>query len=384
MRTIRAIVWFTMLAVPRHGLHVQQLQQIVFGPPTASLAQGFTRLGGVRELDRTRAVIVDVADHSVFLADFVAGLATVIGRQGQGPEEYLRPIGLVGLPDHRILVQDAGNERLLELSPAGTVVGVWTATAAGGRPVLLPPRSVSSSIWGSDSRGRLYFEQAPKESGGGASAIVRLDLSATGARFDTAATLAVTEAMGAYTMVSQDNQQVNFRRRVWAPRWRWVVSDDGRIALVEPAPYRVSWVDGASRTAGPPVPFAPVKVVQADRDAYLESIGQPVRTSSGTGAGGGPFRKQEGTPEFPEVMPAFLGQDAIHAAPDGRLWVERAASLTDPVRTYDIFDGTGRLAARATAPSRRRVVGFGERAVYMVFRDADDVEHLERYSYPVP
>jgi len=39
--------------------------------------------------------------------------------------------------------------------------------------------------------------------------------------------------------------------------------------------------------------------------------------------------------------------------------------------------------ARVTVPEGRRVIGFGRGAVYTLHRDDDDLQYLERYSYPV-
>ncbi len=54
-------------------------------------------------------------------------------------------------------------------------------------------------------------------------------------------------------------------------------------------------------------------------------------------------------------------------------------NVTDRVQRYDLFDAAGRLKSRVELPPRRRIVGFGERYTYVVHRDDDDLEYLERY-----
>ena len=46
---------------------------------------------------------------------------------------------------------------------------------------------------------------------------------------------------------------------------------------------------------------------------------------------------------------------------------------------YDVFDATARLHAEAHLRARSRIVGFGDGVIYVARRDADDLEHLERY-----
>jgi hypothetical protein len=45
-----------------------------------------------------------------------------------------------------------------------------------------------------------------------------------------------------------------------------------------------------------------------------------------------------------------------------------------------VFDRTGMLVRKVTLEPRSRVVGFGERTVYVVRTDADDLEYLQRYG----
>jgi hypothetical protein len=80
---------------------------------------------------------------------------------------------------------------------------------------------------------------------------------------------------------------------------------------------------------------------------------------------------------WPAVKPPFLA-DAMHVAPDGRVWVLRTRAHDDPIPTYDIFDADGRLAARRSLPPRSRLVGFGRTAIYLARSDDDDLLWLDR------
>src|SRR6185369_789048 len=95
----------------------------------------------------------DAGDKSVFLADFAKDGATRIGREGQGPEEYLFPRRVfAGLADTTLLY-DAGTERFLVIGPDGTPRGTRT---------LEKPRQSVNVFRFIDVRGRLYFHTRPE------------------------------------------------------------------------------------------------------------------------------------------------------------------------------------------------------------------------------
>ena len=80
-------------------------------------------------------------------------------------------------------------------------------------------------------------------------------------------------------------------------------------------------------------------------------------------------------------MPSFFSAATV-ARPNGEIWVLRSHKSTDaPV--YDVFGPTGSMVRRIAMPSpTARLVGFGSNTVYVVRRDADDLEYLQRYRLP--
>lgn len=61
--------------------------------------------------------------------------------------------------------------------------------------------------------------------------------------------------------------------------------------------------------------------------------------------------------------------------------MERTTTPGEPP-TYDVIDGMGRLVEQVKLAMRARVAGFGAGAVYVVRRDSDDLEYLERLLSP--
>ena len=81
------------------------------------------------------------------------------------------------------------------------------------------------------------------------------------------------------------------------------------------------------------------------------------------------------------MIPAFP-PNALLAAPDGRVWVQRTQTASQPETHYDVVDRRGGLVARVTMSATERVVGFATGFVFSVVTDDDGVQHLRRYLFP--
>jgi hypothetical protein len=372
-------------------------QKVALTRPEAEFAEPFTQVSGVRELPGGRVLVSDIRDKIVQLVDFATGTATPVGREGQGPEEYLLPSGLYPLPDGGALLQDFGNRRFLTIGPDGKIGKAVSppqpqapteGTARGGTfmvGALIDARAA-------DGRGNLYFQGMALPGGPNAGPvdsipIMRWDQAQS---IDTTAWVQVTEAMR--PQVTRTGNAMSIRiggNRAWSRQVQWGVAADGRIALVEPEPYRVTWIQGRGRTVGPAVAATPIKVTEADKKEYREQMArsQPIMMAFG-GPGGRTAAPPPGAsasredPEWPDTKPAFSGRQAVLVTPEGEVYVERLRKAGDRVPVYDVFDGAGRLARQITLRPRSRVVGFGRGTVYVTRSDEDDLQYLERYRRP--
>jgi hypothetical protein len=186
------------------------------------------------------------------------------------------------------------------------------------------------------------------------------------------------------------NESVSMRPKPMSPRDGWAVAPDGRVAVVRAADYHVDWIqpDG-DVVRGRPVDYEAVRVGNDEKEAYLDELGRGglmvsveaengrMRTSfrRGPGRRGGPTADDL---DWPDVMPAF--QDgAVYATPWGELWVARSVAAGE-APTFDVFDHRARLVQQVVLPEGRRVVGFGDGAVYVVNVDEFDLNWLERYG----
>lgn len=168
-------------------------------------------------------------------------------------------------------------------------------------------------------------------------------------------------------------------------REQWAVSADGRIAIVSPEPYRVTFVaPSGTRLEGPVIPFQAVKVTNAEKVWHREEGSRPVPTifygAGGVRRAGSSSPSYEEPSAWPDALPAFL-DDAVGFATDGTLWVKRAVAASVP-DTYDVIDRSGRVTHQVRLPARAQLVGFGNGSLYLVRLDDDDLQYLERHPLP--
>ena len=361
------------------------------GAPTATIPFEFAHIAGVRELPNGTVLVSDDRDRLVVLIDFTAQTARRLGRDGAGPAEYARPGTLLAIAGGATLLLDPGNARFLEFGPDGAIRGTVSPSRRGSG-VQSNHMLALSAAWdarGTDEAGHIYFEQLPGPLRPGESRqvpIVRWDHRS--GSLDTVGTYVLADTM--LTLAPEvHGKEAIIRPRAWPTRPQWSVAPDGRIALVQASPYRVSWLAGAGRSAGPSVPYLPLRVTAEDKAAFLEEI-RGARSSSRPSPSGEsrppggrpPLRKTEGEPLFPDTKPPFSGREAVRVGADGTVWVARTRNAEDPVIRYDRFDRSAIQIGQVVFPAATRLVGFGRGSLYLARRDADDLEHLERFEIP--
>lgn len=372
-------------------------QKIALTKPDAAFAEPFTTIRGVQELANGKVLVADLQDKVVQLIDLAAGSAVKVGREGQGPEEYMLPMGIFGMPDGSVLLQDMGNRRFLPLLADGKIGKAFSPptppapSGSGARNGGFMLGAGLMNVRGADARGNLYFQGMglPAANGNsGADSVPLMSWDRVSQKVDTVAWLPIAANQRPQVTRQGGGQSIMVRiggGGAWPKQTSWVPAPDGRIAIVSPEPYQVSWLTGKTRAAGPVIPVTPHKVTEADKKEWLaiQARARPlVMTIGGGPRDAAPPRIP--TPdaseiEWPEVLPPFTGIDAVQMTPEGQVWVQRVKGAGDPTPSYDIFDSQGRLAGTVTLRPRSRIAGFGKGTVYVVRTDQDDLQYLERY-----
>jgi len=389
-----------LLALFAAGSALEAQQKVVLGKPDAETTESFTTITAIRELPSGKVLVADSRDKIVQLVDLATGSMTKVGREGNGPGEYAMPAALAGLPDGSTLIHDLLNRRFLTVGPDGKPGAFLelprpaaAPSGSGGGPTFLLGGITRVQGW--DNQGRLYFAGSPfSATGGTADSIALMRWDRVKPTYDTIGYLKQPAGSASRTS-NASGTQVMMRlgnNIIFSPSEVWAVAGDGSIARVIPEPYHVVWMSGrGAPVVGATVPYTPIKVTEADKQAIIEqqkkNPGMTVRFGGGGGGGGGPAPQvQAPTPEFAETKPAYFappGQGpVVLASLDGEAWVLRSRVAGDKVPTYDVFDKSGKLVRKVSLSPNSRVVGFGKGTVYVVRTDDDDLQYLQRFVKP--
>ena len=368
----------------------QEVKEVALAQPVATFPDGFSRLAGLRELPDGRVMIADGLGQVVLIADLASGVADTIGGEGQGPDEYVEPDGLLPLPGDSTLLVDLGNGRLTAIAADGTFGQTTPIAQPAERGLLLVlPRAT-------DSAGRLYFQQM-----GGLGAGRRMPDSAAVVRFDRA-----TGALDTVSLIklpdrkvsesgAGDERTVMMRPIPLSAEDAWNAGADGRVAVAragdERGEFWIEWVlpDGQV-VAGAPVEYRPVKIGSAEKQEWVENLtggGLRVMIENDNGSlqarisrGGNDGMPDVDGYDWPDGKPAFTAS-AVDVAPNGDAWVTRQVAAGD-APAIDVFGRGGELKGRIILPNDCKVVGFGSNSVYLVRTDDLDFQWLERYDLP--
>jgi hypothetical protein len=335
---------------------------------TVELAQ----VAAVRELSNGHLLISDAGTPAILVVDPTNQSVRKLGREGRGPNEFVRPGGIYYDVDGTTsLVVDRGQARVFVIDKNGTLTGMRSIEQRGSQRAAdsYDPLRIDAAL-------HTYFvDQSAIHRPNTTSdsfPLIRFDVAQQ--KPDTIAQLFQTRP----TIVSTQGRMTFSRTPIFSPADSWAVAADGSIALVRSTPYRVDWISPAGqRIGGPAMSYTPIPVTDADKE--------PTEGSGSATIGGGPAGGRQTTmstadmkPEYAKVKPAFDPLDIV-IAPDGRLWVGRQEAAGAKQAVYDVFDRKGARVDRVAFPARSRVVGFGASAVYAAELDADDVPRLTKY-----
>jgi hypothetical protein len=372
--------------LPLTAVSARAQEPIRFGSPDAVAAEPRGSISGIR-VERGGSVLVadGVEARLVRLSPDLAE-ATVIGREGQGPDEYRQPDGLFALPGDSTLMTDLGNGRLAVLAPDGSIVRtepIAREDADDGMMLVLPA--------GTDAEGGIWFT-----SRGGMRGQMNLDDSLQVRRLDAATGEVTTVArlapppMTSSTSGGANNTQQRIMPIPFGAEDAWSVGTGG-LALVRAEPYHVERIrpDG-SVVVGPDAEWEPVPVKRADQEEWLDGLSgglsvmvseeNGVRNTSLSRGGARPSGMDADSFEWPETKPAFSARD-VQIDFAGRVWVRRNREAGEPP-LYDVFDHEGRRSGQVELPPDRTLVGFSRDYVYLARTDELDFRWLERYPEP--
>jgi hypothetical protein len=361
-----------------HAARAQTPTAIRLDSPERVVSQSFSLLRGARELPHGRLLVTDFTEDRVAVVDFTNGTVSDRNRTGAGPEEFRLPGGLLPWTADSTLLLDGGNSRIAVLDADGRI-----------RRIFQPSNPAATSPGGVDASGRLYFVtpawMARTELRGDTVELAVLDPATNDVR-------PVARIQGVVYPSTNFSATPRIPIVVFSKTDGWGVARDGRVAIVRGGDYSVQWLSGNRVVAtGPSYASRATKVTPADRMAYarrfIEGSGVSGRATDGGLQHNDASALQPAaleslirSSEFAATLPWFrAGEVSVDA--DDLVWIGRMAPEGEP-RQYDVFDGAGKRVATVQLAAGRRLLFAGRRSIYVVARDADGLETIERHSRP--
>jgi hypothetical protein len=347
------------------------------GNPETELSQV---VAAVRLADG-RVAVAPAVGNAIRIFDPTGKLAQTIGRAGAGPGEFQSITGLWRGPGDSLLVSDMMLQRLTVLDPAA---GFVRSFSLGGQSGFAP--SQRGQVGMAFPQGRLAdgtvigmrmaFGINDQREGNVRDTIALIRYGADGAAKDTLAKFPGIEMT--QMAMTFGNQTVNAPTPVPLGRNTifGVAADRFFVATNERWEVEARNPDGSLqrliRVASEPTPVTEAAIAAHRLEQIEQMEGAPQFRSIPE-----QFKKQFvdriNTAKYPPTMPWIAG---LFPVSDGSLWVEEQIVPGNEQRRYAVFDPSGALLGRVTAPSRLRVVSVYQDVVVGVWRDPDDVEHV--------
>lgn len=366
-------VWATLLIASTSGILQSQdgLRRAELGVNGAQSAKRlFAQVEAVREISDGRVIVLDRRDRENLLSwiEFGSGAVTGIGRVGSGPGEYQRPRSLVGGPADTSFLSDLALQRWLRLDG----VAVRSSVRADQSPV----RELGMVLSGGDRMGHVLSivgirPVAPLPALAHAESLLVLLGSVLHGDVDTIARMPGVRAKF-HRIQFADTLGTSLTSNPLLIPDQATLLVDGWIAIAHQSPYRVDWRRPDGRWIwGAELERRATELTSEDkRAALLDRYGW----------------RAENAPvsifdDWPERRPAFLS-DALTSTPAGCVAVRRTAFGTNVQVEYDVIDRSGALASVVEIEGNQRIVGFGNRGVYVTTADSDGLLTLTRYPLP--
>lgn len=359
------------------------------GSPTIELSSaiavisGFERVRQVRELEDGTLLVLDGKRATPLLVDFEGGTNRAISRVGDGPGEFRQPSALIALRGDSTAVVDLNRWVILDGDRPVATLRAWLAG-------MYPPM-----VNGVDEYGRV-LEVKPEKYGvqsgtrvtpthrNAATMLVLLHRRATadGGQVVAGGPDTIGRLRGAFRGVRR--HRVPGRAGVPPITYELVqelatddqatLFPDGWLAIAHADPYRVEWRDrNGRRLTGAPLPFERVRVDDFQKRATI-ARGFPNDSSM--------FSSKD-FPPWPDVLPPFL-PEALLRSPDGSLVIRRTPDGRRSQTTYDVVNRQGVLTHKLVLKANSWLVGFGKKSAYVVRRDEDGIQTIERYQWTMP
>jgi hypothetical protein len=340
-------------------------------------------LGPVR-LSDGRLALANAGSSEVRIYDAKGALLKSSGRAGSGPGEYQNLVGIWAGPADSVMVSDVLVRRLSVLDHEGTF----------GRSLTLGAVSEGFTTIGGQFDFAVPLGWMADGSIVGLSQTFALNAVREGTFRDTVSVIlygpdgTTRDTVGRFPGPEMEQISMTMAGRSMSapmpvPLGRQFVAlargDRVYVSVNNAWEIEVRGPDGGItrliRAAEKPATIT-ADDIAASRKALLEQMeAQPMMRNVPE-----PIKKQltarVDQAKYPATFAFFAG---LLGDADGNLWAEQVSSGADKIQRFAVIDSTGRFLGRVSMPANFRVSWIGTEAVYGVWKDADDVEHVRAY-----
>ena len=324
------------------------------------------RVAGALRLSDGRIVVGNGGTHELRIFDADGAHLLTAGRKGKGPGEFETFFWIGRFSDDSILAYDISNRRVSVYSPEGGYVrsvGLeLPSTPRFPEPfgVLIDGRVVA--VPGFD---RQFGRGERRDS------VPVLIFAKDGGTADTIAVFPGREQFFLVGDAMAMRVPIGFGRNVFAG------VGGNRIAIGANDTYEISVFesDGSLMIQirdNRPTEQVSTNDVDAWRKGQIDRMPEPMRTQIARLVNEIPVR---------ETYPAF---SAIVVDTEGAVWVEDYRRPAAGSARWTVFSPDGALVAQVTTPLELEVYEIGPDYILGLWRDADDVEHIQLYDLIKP
>ncbi len=315
-------------------------------------------------------VVVNGGSQELRFYDADGRFVRAAGRRGGGPGEFQNVRWMHRMPGDSLITYDFGHRRFAVFDSSGTFArGVRLATTTE------VPFATIVDMFGDGS----FLAQGFANTGGDTPS----GLQRYGAplyHFGADGTFLTELGMfGGNEMYYESFPGGGFRAyEAFFPlyTYRRAAGDRMYIAANDTYELRVHKLDGTLtdlvRIPGAPVPVTNDHVQMEIERRLNDAVSDEERES---------LAKALSQIPVPETFPAY---EKVEIDGEGNVWVHEFTKPGDAHATWAVFDSTGILLGRLTAPPRFEPHDIGPDYVLGVWRDVDDVEHVRMYELVKP
>jgi hypothetical protein len=341
-------------------------------------------VSGPVRLGNGRLAIANAGTHEVRVYDTTGQQVHASGRAGDGPGEYRMLAGIWRGPGDSLLVSDFLARRVSVLDREARFARSFSlgGAAAGMMPVGGRIEFAVPQGWFADGSVvgvTMAFAMNQARQGPYRDTVSALRYGPDGAVRDTIARFPGAE-MEQMTM-SMGGQSFSAPMPVPLGRQSVTAAQGERFYLARNTTWEIEvWqLDGRLvrliRIKADARPLTPAGIA-AHRKAQLDQIEAMPAMRSMPEALKTQLTARIEQARYPATLP-FVSSLLIDS--EGHLWAQEVPPPGDERATYAVFDESGQLLGQVTMPEDFRVGSIGADAVYGVWKDADDVEHVRAY-----